>query len=166
MNPDENYLIHYGVLGMKWGIRRSRQVLNKYGESYSKDKQSGKSRQEAKANMVSKYKSDKMKKVNRSASLGRSSAEDIKNASSATKKFIEERDSKKAKAQAKAKAKTMTDEELSKYIRRANLEKQYASLSSEDVASGHEKVMAALDVIGAAASVAVIGFKIAEIASK
>lgn len=124
----EEYLVHYGILGMKWGVRRSRSQLAKL---------SGKARSKAEDWNAKADEASSPRKANRYR----------KNAEKKTRE-AEAYESKLAKRTKKKKVsvKEMSDEDLRKAVNRLQMERQYTQLSKENVSRGKsyaKKVLAA-----------------------
>lgn len=131
---NKNELTHYGVLGMKWGVRRGpRTVMFGKKRQLEKDKKnlerlnSGqplsfgitKKRQAAYNERDKKYLEERIAK---NESKDKNSTEEYKRSRELKAKPISE----------------MTNVELKQYVERMNLEQQYNQLKSKDISTGRK----------------------------
>lgn len=116
MKNDE--LKHYGVKGMKWGIRRTPAQLGHTTKSKKKreaaDEDSGESK----------------------PSAGKRIASAVKNRRAASQQKKVEKSSDKQVS--KKKVSEMSDEELRRVVKRLQLEEQYANLNPRKVSAGEK----------------------------
>lgn len=146
-----NELKHYGVIGMRWGIRRYQPYSVKPRLSGEKGIEIGKAREYAREE-------SKTRKILRKANEKSIKQKNSDNISPATqtlnesKKIVERTSNiaKRSSRKTQTDAKHMTDQELRDAINRMNLEKQYEILVTErdTVDSGREKVYEILDTTG------------------
>ena len=157
MNPANNnkVLIHYGVPGMKWGVRR---YQNYDGTLIGSRPRTGKEKRQDR----------KVAKAKRGDPTTEAMNQLLKKSKSKTaKKLVDDYESRKAKNVAKAeakreeirakeekkyldkvakdnpiyyKSKTMTTEQLQKQIQRLNLEEQWRQAATRDVYNGEHYV--------------------------
>ena len=114
------YLIHYGVLGMKWGVRKDRKSLKSAGSRL-------------------KSISDKASSTKKKVSLA---VDSIKKSQAKKKRVKSLKEANKARLKQKEidkktnNPKKMSDAELKKRIERLELEKKYKNLKSADLSKG------------------------------
>lgn len=77
----------------------------------------------------------------------------VKNLVDAASKGIPKDKKKKSVSSAKVSAKNLTDEELRKIVSRMNLERQYNTLTTTQVDTGHQKVAKVLETAGTALAI-------------
>lgn len=166
----DEYLIHYGVKGMKWGVRKddyhttkgpalttgSGRKKNFIADATTKFISGGHPEASAGGN-DSKKKEKSNDGLDKAINGMRATGQSAKSGSAATKKIG---NSIKAKEQKKTDLSELSDAELQKRVNRMNLERQYNSLSTQDVASGWDKASEILDIAG---DVVMIGVGIATI---
>ncbi len=147
-----NELMHYGILGQKWGVRRfqnpdgSRTTAGKARYSNSNSRKVDKLFDQTikggkdKPNVSPAEKTvNESRKIIDSASQGLDAIDRLRRRSKGTDNVVKE----------------MSDEELRKAINRMNLEKQYNDLTNKDVSLGMETAKDILSVVGS--TVAIVG---------
>lgn len=151
---DQNQLVHYGVRGMKWGVRR---YQNKDGsltpagkKRYDRDVQSNLSKK--KENRIDTSKPDPSRWV-------KEDLERTKKTVDATSNLVREmknidRESQPKPVKKKMDLSSMSDQELRQKIDRELLERRYNDIFGETetpkVSKGREYASAILDGVGAA----------------
>lgn len=116
----ENELYHYGVLGMKWGVRRTPEQLGHQtnDQNKSEEQKSRETGQLVAAQNISK---------------------DLGKVVSVLKRYESESESRrktKVREHQRQKASEMTNKELQELIQRMSLEDQYVNLSANRIAVG------------------------------
>lgn len=109
----EEYLEHYGVKGMKWGVRREQKRAYSATKKQYKTRDPRKLSEEDQLNFTNDYQ----------RKLDRNKARKTSDTRSA--------DRKKYDATREKKLREMSDDELKAIVNRMNMEKQYKSLSTE-----------------------------------
>jgi flagellar motor component MotA len=153
---NNNYLAHYGILGMRWGVRRTPAQLG-YVTTRQANKNAKKAGKDAVKESVRKMnespKKHTLSQYNRTAKKARKEAikESIEKDRELSKSIRE------AKQKQKSSVKTMSDEELRKVVNRLQMERQYSQLSESSVNKGKEyaqKVFKAGTTVAAVTSTA------------
>lgn len=184
---EETYLAHYGVMGMKWGVRKSIKRMNRvskgtarmeYWRDFNKGgsvttKKSKKKRKisgvkdsplKGKAKIVDTDKKDESKKGPTAKDIENfgKKVSDVNNATRTISSNVETiyRHIRNTKSK-KNRANSLTDDELRAAINRIQLEQRYNELTAPQKSNGYEKTMAALAIIGSAATIAGTGITIA-----
>lgn len=175
----EDYLAHYGILGMKWGVRRYQPYSVRGRVSGKSGKEVGEAKQHAKriakigaATAGAAAAGYGLYSVGKNADRNKLFAQTIKggkdkpNVSPAEKMISEtgkiaEKSGRIVKTVQKAKSvkngresKRLSDEELKKRIARLELEKRYEDLSAEDISRGRVTTGEILDSVGDALAIA------------
>lgn len=169
----DEYIIHYGVKGMKWGVRKDDYHTKKgpalstgsngYGNPVTKmaSKFIAGGHPEASTKKSSSEKADGNKKeetkLEKGIKVGNAGGKTVRTGSSAAKKVG---NAIRSSEQKKMDLSDLSDAELQRRVNRMNLERQYSSLSTQDVASGLDKASEILDIAG---DVVVIGVGLATI---
>ena len=122
-------LIHYGILGMKWGVRR---FQNKDGTLTN----AGKKRVSTKENLEQKKK------------LVDSSKDIVKTSGSINKNIRNIRSAKKIDD-----LNSISDDELRTKVNRLNMERQYSILTSSEISKGRTYMDNTLEIAGNALAV-------------
>lgn len=145
--PYEKYLEHYGVKGMKWGVRREER------RAYSQTKKQYKTRDPRKLNEADQlsFQNDYERKLRQQKDRKSS---DTRSA-----------DRKKYDATREKKIREMSDDELKAVLNRLNMEKQYKSLSRELYSPGKHYANKLLTTGGNIAIGAAAGYGINKVAS-
>lgn len=171
-----DYIIHYGVKGMKWGVRKDNyntkkgpaittgsngyggnpvvKNLNKFIAGSHPEANAGNGSNTKEADDAKKKKNEKVDKAIKGMNATGKTA---KSGSSAAKKIG---NVIRSEEQKKIDLSEMSDAELQKRVNRLNLERQYDTLSTQDTARGWEKAGEVLDIFG---DVVMIGVGIATI---
>lgn len=128
---DYYYLVHSGVKGMKWGVRRYQNkdgTLTPAGKKrYNRELEKVKQEQKVLKNKQrTQAKLDKLEKMKQEVEEGKK----------ALNSKTEISDNKPAKTSKPKSVKDMTDEELNTAVRRLQLEKQYKDLNPKHVSAG------------------------------
>ena len=120
-------LKHYGVVGMRWGVRRSSRQLADERFRVSK------------------------KQLSAGRDIAKNTSEALRSASNVAGKLGEgNKPSKKVRKELSS----MTDQELRTRINRLNMEQQYASLNPSRISRGASAARSTLEVAGNVAAVA------------
>lgn len=151
----DEYLIHYGVKGMKWGVRKddyhttkgpalgtgSKGYKNPVNEMTSKFIAGGHPEASASGGTSDKKQDDGLDKAIKGMNATGKLAQ---RGSSATKKIANSTRTKKPKEDLSQ----LSDAELQKRVNRINLERQYNSLTQPEVKNGWDKASEILDIVG------------------
>lgn len=142
---NENALQHWGIKGMKWGVRRYQNkdgtLTNAGQKRYDRDIRERTDRNDKNTN----YDANRWVRedINRSKTL----ANETKNLTSNTKKLID--DSIKNTPKTKMDLSSMSDKEMRDAINRALLEKQYNDMfAPQQVSKGKEYASQILETVG------------------
>lgn len=169
----DEYIIHYGIKGMKWGVRKddyhtkkgpalstgSNGYDNPVARMTSKFISGGHPEAMAKKSSGEKSEGGKKKEetpLEKGIKAGNAAGKLAQKGSSATKKVANA--TRKPKAQQDLSQ--LSDAELQKRVNRINLERQYNSLTQPEIKSGWDKASEILDIAG---DVVMIGVGIATI---
>ena len=125
-----DYLMHYGVKGMKWGIRKDQHSLPYYGVHAAR-----KIKQRTAGNRIKNNSGSTINRI-------RNNRGEITNR---IRNYSGSRTSNALKEYRKKDINEMSDKELRDSINRMNLERQYRSLTKLDVGFGKSQVNALLD---------------------
>lgn len=173
----DEYIIHYGVKGMKWGVRKDDYHAKKgpvlstgsngYGgnpvaKNLNKFIAGGHPEASTKKSSGEKSDGDKKEKkeetkLEKGIKVGNAGGKTVRTGSSAAKKVG---NAIRSSEQKKLDLSDLSDAELQRRVNRMNLERQYSSLSTQDVASGWDKASEILDIAG---DVVMIGVGLATI---
>ena len=106
---DEDYLIHYGVKGMRWGVRRARPFSGRTGRTNPKKKKQG---------AVSKFASKKANEAKKAVADRHARAKDVREFNKLYKKAVKN-------------PRKLTDAELEKVIKRVDRERTLQSIQND-----------------------------------
>ena len=165
----DNELRHYGILGMKWGVRR---YQNEDGSLTSAGKKRYDNNGGSKRVSIKDMDNDELRKTverkeleNRFKNSQKDKLKSTKNIVDATSNLtrqvnqfqldVKQKQSKSAKA--KLDLSSMTDKDLRDAINRANLERQYSDLFADDDQSISIGKKYLSNILGAAGNVLAVG---------
>ncbi len=133
-----NKLTHHGILGMKWGVRRTQKQL-KYVTIRQANKNAKNAMKEARLDSIAKDRaSSKYVTVRQANKNARKAMKEARLNSIAKDKELN-KTLREAKQKSKSKGiKEMSDEELRKVVNRLQMERQYSQLSESSVSKGKE----------------------------
>ena len=137
----ENELMHWGIKGMKWGVRRYQNKDGSLTPAGKKryDKEMAKLKEEEK---IAKNKLRTQAKLNK-LDEKRKEIEALKSGKPITKS---------TKRSSKPSVKDMSDEELRQTVNRLLMEQQYAKLNPQQVSAGQKFVKKVMNDVGAPAA--------------
>ncbi len=151
---DKNYLQHYGVLGMRWGVRRYENKdgsLTELGKKHYGTKENYKQKTSEYDNYWTTPQNngkDKPKASRQEQVFGKT-----RNAAESARDIARTR-AKYSKKPSHPELKGMSNKEIQDAITRMDLERRYSSLKDGDFKSGWEKASDILEVAGNIMSIA------------
>lgn len=130
----DDEIIHYGIPGMKWGVRRSQETLDRLAgrvrtTSKNVKKNVSQRRSERREDRKTVRKANRKAKVDAAKVRARGKVEVEK--AKVARKVRETESGSDTKTSTSTPAKGLTDQELKKRVERLNLEKQYKSLTTK-----------------------------------
>lgn len=155
-------LMHYGVPGMKWGVRHDKPSSGR--SSYTKAKRASDIRKMSDEDLRksnTRYAAENLYKKNHPtdeefiSKVSSDINQNVNSINNGLKSLSRKRQSKKTrqidverKKQMTEKLKNMSDSELRTIVNRMNLEQQYERLSNNNVKTGKDRVGDVLDAAG------------------
>lgn len=153
-----NELMHYGVLGMKWGVRR---YQNSDGALTDAGRRRIRNVRDDDPYRVSRIRSRAHEETSKDYGNVSSALGSGKTATSSVKNIVEQSGRRKReKTISKMDLSSMSDDELRNTINRLNLERNYKNLTTENIEAGSRYIGSLLSTVG---DIAAVGASVASI---